>query len=124
MIFIRHHETCAGTPNTSGKLTSECDCKVAPLDEDARKRLKQLLGELAGDSLKSGEETEYFALRLDMLADVITQDATGCRRTAKRSDRDRFERRRKSLASEASATLAAAKGTAPKKAAERRAGRP
>jgi hypothetical protein len=96
VIFIRHHEDCAGAPKPNGKLSGVCNCKVAPLDEDARKRLKKLLGKLAGDSIKSAEEMEYFALRLDMLADVILDDARGCRATAKRDEAK--SKRRRSLA--------------------------
>lgn len=51
------------------------------------KRLRKLLGTFASESIKAGEPAEYFALRLDELADQIAKDARGVRRTAKRSDR-------------------------------------
>ena len=87
MIFIRHHETCSGKPSNTGKLTGECDCKTAKLDEAARAELQQLLAKLAEDSLDADEESEYFALRLDELAEQIAKDARGVRRTAKHADR-------------------------------------
>ena len=87
MIFVRHTEECTGKPNAVGRLTGKCDCKTAPLDQAARKQLVHLLGKLADDSIRAGEESEYFALRLDELADQIAKDARGVRRTAKRSDR-------------------------------------
>ena len=87
MIFIRHSEECAGKPNAAGRLTGKCNCKTAKLDEAARKQLERLLGKLAEDSIQAGEQSEYFALRLDELAEQIAKDARGVRRTAKRSDR-------------------------------------
>lgn len=86
MIIVRHTKECAGKPDANGRLTGRCNCKTAKLDESAMKRLRLLLGTLAGESLKAGEESEYFALRLDELADQIAKDARGVRRTAKRSD--------------------------------------
>jgi hypothetical protein len=87
MIFVRHTEECAGKPNGAGKLTGKCNCKTAKLDGAARTQLQRLLGKLADDSIHAGEESEYFALRLDELADQIVKDARGVRRTAKRADR-------------------------------------
>lgn len=87
MIFVRHTSECAGNPNAAGRLTGKCNCKTAPLDEAARKQLQRLLGKLAEDSIRAGEESEYFALRLDELAELIAKDARGVRRTAKRADR-------------------------------------
>lgn len=87
MIIVRHTEQCSGAPNAAGRLTGKCDCKTAPLDQAARKQLQRLLGKLAEDSIKAGEESEYFALRLDELAEMIAKDARGVRLTAKRSDR-------------------------------------
>lgn len=87
MIFVRHTSECAGNPNGAGRLTGKCNCKTAPLDEAARKQLQRLLGKLAEDSIRAGEESEYFALRLDELAELIAKDARGVRRTAKRADR-------------------------------------
>lgn len=87
MIIVRHHESCAGAPDLSGRLTGKCNCKTAKLDASARKLLTRLLGRLAEDSIKAGEESEYFALRLDVLAEQIAKDARGVRRTAKRADK-------------------------------------
>ncbi len=87
MIFVRHTEECGGKPNAAGRLIGRCNCKTAPLDQAARKQLQRLLGKLAEDSIRAGETSEYFALRLDALADQIAKDARGVRRTAKQSDR-------------------------------------
>ena len=87
MIVVRHAEECTGAPNAFGRLTGKCNCKTAKLDQSARKLLMQLLGRLASDSLKAGEESEYFALRLDALAEQIAKDARLVRATANRSDR-------------------------------------
>ena len=110
MIFIRHHEDCAGKPKPNGKLAGVCDCKVAPLDTAAYERLKIWLGELAAASLKSGEDNKYFALRLDMLADVIASNVSACKATTKRPDRNARElreRHRKTLAAEVAAPTGA-----------------
>lgn len=88
MIIVRHGEKCTGKPNGAGRLTGKCNCKTAPLDKAARTQLQHLLGELADDSIRAGEESEYFALRLDELAEQIAKDARGVRRTAKRADRN------------------------------------
>lgn len=87
MIFVRHTSECSGKPNAAGRLTCKCDCKTAKLDTTARKQLRLLLGKLADASIRAGEESEYFALRLDQLAEQIEQDARSVRRTARRSDR-------------------------------------
>lgn len=87
MIIVRHSEKCAGKPDGAGRLTGKCNCKTAKLDQIARTQLQQLLGKLANESIRAGEESEYFALRLDALADQIAKDARGVRRTAKRSDK-------------------------------------
>jgi hypothetical protein len=87
VIVVRHTEDCAGAPNTSGRLTGKCDCKTAKLDEAARKQITRLLAKLAEDSIDAGELSEYFALRLDGLAEQIAKDARGVRRTAARADR-------------------------------------
>ena len=87
MIVVRHAEECAGKPNAAGRLTGKCNCKTAKLDQTARKQLQHLLGKLADDSIRAGEQSEYFALRLDELAEQIAKDARGVRRMAKRSDR-------------------------------------
>ena len=87
MIFVRHTEECAGKPDAAGRLTGKCNCKTAKLDQAARTQLQRLLGKLADDSIRAGEQSEYFALRLDELAEQIAKDAGGVRRTAKRSDR-------------------------------------
>jgi len=86
VIFVRHTEECTGKPNAVGRLTGKCNCKTAKLDAAARKQLERLLGKLADDSIHAGEESAYFALRLDELAEQIAKDARGVRRTAKRSD--------------------------------------
>ena len=88
MIFVRHTEECASKPNATGRLTGKCNCKTAPLDQKARTQLERLLGKLAEDSINAGEQSEYFALRLDALAEQIAKDARGVRRTAKRADRN------------------------------------
>ena len=85
MIIVRHAEECAGNPDTAGRLTGKCNCKTAKLDQTAPTQLERLLGKLASDSIRVGEESEYFALRLDALSDQIAQDARGVRRTAKRA---------------------------------------
>jgi len=87
MIFVRHTEECAGKPNAAGRLTGTCNCETAKLDQAARKKLERLLGKLAGDSIEADEASEYFALRLDALAEQIAQEARCVRRTAKRPDR-------------------------------------
>ena len=87
MIMIRHTENCAGKPNGAGRLTGECDCKTAKLDKEARTKLQALLAKLAEDSIDGDEDSEYFALRLDDLAEQIANDARGVRRTAKQADR-------------------------------------
>ena len=87
MIFVRHTEECASKPDRAGRLTGKCNCKTAKLDQTARTQLQRLLGKLAGDSIDAGEQSEYFALRLDELAEQIAKDARGVRRTAKRADR-------------------------------------
>jgi len=92
VIFIRHHETCSSKPNAAGKLTGECACKTAKLDEEARSALHELLAKLAEDSLDADEESEYFALRLDELAEQIAKDARSVRRTAKQADREARQR--------------------------------
>jgi len=86
VIFVRHTEGCAGKPNAVGRLTGKCNCKTAPLDEGARTQLQRLLGKLATASIDAGEQAEYFALRLDALAEQIAKDARGVRGTAKRTD--------------------------------------
>jgi hypothetical protein len=88
MIVVRHTEECAGKPDpATGRLTGKCNCKTGKLDQAARKQLMKFLGTLASESIMVGEESEYFALRLDNLADQIVEDARRVRRTAKRSDR-------------------------------------
>lgn len=87
MIIVRHTEECTGAPNLRGELTGQCNCKTAKLDERARKHIAQLLGTLAEESIKAGEGSEYFALRLDAIAAEVIQGARGVRLTAKRSDR-------------------------------------
>lgn len=86
MIFVRHTEECASKP-IAGRLTGKCNCKTAPLDQKARTQLQRLLDKLAEDSIDAGEESEYFALRLDELAEQTAKEARSVRRTAKRSDR-------------------------------------
>jgi len=87
MIIVRHTEECASKPNGAGRLTGKCNCKTAPLDQKARTQLQRLLDKLAGDSIDADETSEYFALRLDELAEQVAQVARSVRRTAKRSDR-------------------------------------
>lgn len=87
MIIVRHAKECSSKPDARGHLTGRCNCKTAKLDERARKQLMKLLGTFAGDSIKAGEESEYFALRLDELAEQIRKNAHSVRMTAKRSDR-------------------------------------
>jgi hypothetical protein len=87
VIVIRHTNECAGKPNAQGRLTGKCNCKTAKLDERARKQLVSFLGGLADDSIKAGEDAEYFALRLDVLAEQVRKSAHGVRMTAKRSNR-------------------------------------
>jgi hypothetical protein len=94
MIFIRHTSGCSSKP-VAGRLTGKCDCKTAKLDVAARKQLANLLGKLASASLDANEESEYFALRLDELAEQIKKDARGVRRTAARADRAARQRSRK-----------------------------
>lgn len=100
MIFIRHSEDCTGKPNAVGRLTGKCNCETAKLDQAARDQLQDLLGKLAEDSLAADEDSEYFALRLDELAEQITKDARNVRRTAKHADRQarraRVEKRARS----------------------------
>ncbi len=88
MIFVRHTEECAGKPNGAGQLTGKCNCKTAKLDQAARGALQRLLGKLADDSIKADEQSEYFALRLDELAEQIAKEARSVRRAARRSDRE------------------------------------
>ncbi len=85
MFFVRHTTECAGKPDASGRLTGECNCKTAKLDVAARKQLEQLLRKLDGDSIKANEQAEYFALRLDQLAEQISRVARAVRRAAKSS---------------------------------------
>ena len=87
MIFVRHTEECTSKPNAAGRLTGKCNCKTASLNQAAQKQLQRLLDKLADDSIHAGEESEYFALRLDELAALIAKDARVVRRRAKRSDR-------------------------------------
>ena len=99
MIFVRHAEECTSKPNAVGRLTGKCNCKTAPLDQAAQKQLQLLLDKLADDSIQAGEESEYFALRLDELAALIAKDARVVRCRAKRSDRTpRFTTRHKAKA--------------------------
>lgn len=86
MIFVRHTEECTSKPS-AGRLTGKCNCKTAPLDQKARAQLQLLLDKLAEDSIDADEASEYFALRLDELAEQIAKEARSVRRTAKRSDR-------------------------------------
>jgi len=86
VIFIRHTEECASKPNATGHLTGKCNCKTAKLDAAARKQLGCLLDKLTEDSIHAGEHPEYFALRLDELAEQIAKEARSVRRTAKRTD--------------------------------------
>lgn len=88
MIIVRHTEECTSKPTLHGELTGKCNCKTAKLDQKARKLLINLLGMLAEHSIKAGEESEYFALRLDGLAEQIQRDARGVRLTAKRADKN------------------------------------
>ena len=85
MIFVRHTEECASKP-VAGCLTGKCNCKTAPLDQKARTQLQRLLDKLAEDSIDADEESTYFALRLDELAEQIAKQARSVRRNAKRSD--------------------------------------
>lgn len=87
MIFVRHTEECASKPNGAGQLTGKCNCKTAKLDQAARAALERLLDKLADDSIDADEQSEYFALRLDELAEQIAKEARSVRRNAKRSDR-------------------------------------
>ena len=87
MIFVRHHENCSGRPSADGKLTGECDCKVAPMDDAARKVLEAMIAALESNSIAVGEDREYLALRLDMLADVLEHAAHMVRRRAARDKR-------------------------------------
>lgn len=87
MIFIRHHENCTSKPN-GGKLTGECNCQTAKLDEAARVELEQFLAKHAEDSIDADEESEYFALRLDDLAEQLAKEARNVRRTARSADRE------------------------------------
>lgn len=86
MIFVRHTEECTSKP-VAGRLTGKCNCKTAPLDQKARTQLQRLLDKLAEDSIDADEASEYFALRLDELAEQIAKEARSVRRNAKRSDR-------------------------------------
>jgi hypothetical protein len=88
VIFIRHNENCASKPNAAGKLTGECDCQTAKLDEAARAELEQFLAKHAEESIDADEESEYFALRLDELAELLTKEARNVRRTARSADRE------------------------------------
>lgn len=92
MIIIRHHETCGGRPSLDGKLRGKCDCKVAPMDAAAREKIELLVASLEGDSLAASEEPEYFALRLDMLAEKLERTAHTVRmhvaRNASKKSRD------------------------------------
>ena len=87
MIFIRHTEECAAKPDRAGRLIGKCNCKTAKLDEAAQAQLQRLLGKLTADSIAVGEQSEYFALRLDALADLIAKDARVTRQRAKGADR-------------------------------------
>lgn len=87
MIFVRHHEKCAGQPTATGKLTGSCDCKVAPMDEAARKALEKLLVALDSTSKRNAEDRDYFALRLDMLAEQIAHEAKQVRFQIRRGRR-------------------------------------
>ena len=88
MIFIRHTDECAGKPNAAGRLTGTCDCATARLDQEARTQLEALLGKLADDSIEADEQSEYFALRLDELAEQVAKASRNVRRTAARADRE------------------------------------
>lgn len=87
MNFVRHTEECAGKP-VAGRLTGTCDCKTAKLDTAARGALQRLLAKLGDASIAADEDSEYYALRLDELADQIASEAKSVRRTAKRADRE------------------------------------
>jgi hypothetical protein len=87
VIFVRHTEECAGKPNGAGRLTGKCNCKTAKLDQAARIALQRLLGKLADDSIEADEQSEYFALRLDELAEQVAKEARRVRRTARQSDK-------------------------------------
>lgn len=87
MIFVRHTEECAGKPNGAGRLTGKCNCETAKLDGAARASLKRLLDKFADASIAVDEDSEYFALRLDELAEQVANEARSVRRTAKRADR-------------------------------------
>ena len=86
MIFVRHTEECTSKP-IAGRPTGTCNCKTAPLGQKARTQLQRLLDKLAEDSIDADEASEYFALRLDELAEQIAKEARSVRRNAKRSDR-------------------------------------
>ncbi len=88
MIFIRHSENCAGKPNAAGRLEGECNCQTAKLDVAARTELEQLLARHSEESIDADEESEYFALRLDDLAELIAKEARNVRRTARSADRE------------------------------------
>lgn len=80
MIFVRHHEKCSGSPSRDGRLTGKCDCKVAPMDDAARKVVETLVAALEGESISVEEDPDYLALRLDMLAEMIEDAAAKVRR--------------------------------------------
>jgi hypothetical protein len=105
MIFIRHHENCASKPNAAGRLTGECDCQTAKLDVAARTELEQFLAKHSEESVDADEESEYFALRLDELAELIAKEARNVRRDARSADR---EARRKRAAKRAAKQRSAA----------------
>jgi hypothetical protein len=79
MIIVRHHETCSGRPSLDGRLTGTCDCKVAPMDAAARAAVTVLVDALGQESRAAEEDREYLALRLDMLAELIADQAAEAR---------------------------------------------
>lgn len=80
MNIVRHHEMCAGRPSLDGRLTGACDCAVAPMDAAARQVVAAFVDALVQESRGAEEDREYLALRLDMLAELVVDEAAKVRR--------------------------------------------
>lgn len=78
MIIVRHHATCAALDG----LTGTCDCKGAPMDLAACEAVAVFVDALVHESRVVEEDREHLALRLDMLAERIKDEAIRVRRLA------------------------------------------
>jgi len=90
MIIVHHTEECTSKP-INGRTTGPCNCKTAPLTEEARSDLRDFLSRAAQRSIAEGEDPDYFKIRLGLIADEIEKASRAIRpeRTRARMASDR-----------------------------------